>query len=191
MLNLFKNKNNNNCKKSVWPPCCLLPKPNMCICRARWTLWWVCKCGLFCRLHLGLHMVQQTVVREAGGHMGIAHLQWDLLHFHTPTGYLHKWQSKVTRPSHKTKAYLENGGCLLPPFLCDNNLLPPSATCDIEVCCALHLLKCALIQGYFFHNQTIRSFEKPYLSWELCHVDNWRRWMDPHHRQYAFTLCSD
>lgn len=36
-------------------------------CGARWTLSWVYECGLFCRLHLGLHMVQQTAVREAGG----------------------------------------------------------------------------------------------------------------------------
>lgn len=26
--------------------------------------------GLFYRLHLGLHMAQQTAVRQAGGHMG-------------------------------------------------------------------------------------------------------------------------
>lgn len=63
----------------------------------RWTPSWVYKCGLFCRLHLGLHMAQQTAVREAGGHMGRAHLQWALLHLYTPTRHLRKWQTERLR----------------------------------------------------------------------------------------------
>lgn len=64
----------------------------MCVCGARWTLSWVYECGLFCRLHLGLHMVQQTAVREAGGHVGRAPLHWAVLHLYPPTGHCCKWQ---------------------------------------------------------------------------------------------------
>lgn len=61
----------------------------MCVCGARWTLSWVYECGLLCRLHLGLHMVQQTAVREAGGHVGRA-----VLHLYPPTGHCCKWQTQ-------------------------------------------------------------------------------------------------
>lgn len=64
----------------------------MCACGARWTLSWVRECGLFCRRHLGLHMVQQTVVREAGGHVG-GHPYGGLSPIHS-MGHRHKWQNK-------------------------------------------------------------------------------------------------
>lgn len=56
---------------------------------ARWTLWWEDECGLFCRLHLGLHMVQQTAVRGAGGRAGRAHL-----HLHSATEHPSTWQTE-------------------------------------------------------------------------------------------------
>jgi len=70
---------------------------SMCACAARWTLSglkWNYECGLFFRLHLGLHMVRQTVAGEAGGNVGRAHLQWARLHLHSPTGHRHKWQTE-------------------------------------------------------------------------------------------------
>lgn len=64
----------------------------MCACGARWTLSWVRECGLFCRRHLGLHMVQQTVVREAGGHVG-GHPYCGFSQIYSIV-HRHKWQNK-------------------------------------------------------------------------------------------------
>lgn len=73
-------------------PCIFGSGGLMCACGARWTLSWVRDCGLFCRRHLGLHMVQQTVVREAGGHVG-GHPYGGLSPIYS-MGHRHKWQNK-------------------------------------------------------------------------------------------------
>lgn len=85
---------NKDCKGFPASPCLCGSGGLMCACGARWTLSWEHECGLFCRLHLGLHMVQQTAVREAGGHVGRAPLQRARLHLYWLTGHRCKWQHK-------------------------------------------------------------------------------------------------
>lgn len=74
-------------------------------CGARWTLSWVYECGLFCRLHLGLHMVQQTAVREAGGPPPVG----SLTSIPTDRAAQNMADRKVTRWSCKTNAPLNPG----------------------------------------------------------------------------------
>lgn len=67
----------------------------VCLCvGARWTLSSVHECGLFCRLHLGLHMVQQTAVREAGGCERRAPLRRAASHLRPASGHRRKWHSQ-------------------------------------------------------------------------------------------------
>lgn len=105
----------------------------MCARGARWTLSWVYECGLFCRLHLGLHMVRQTAVREAGGHVGRAPLQWALLHLHPPTGHRCKWHAeRLLDDPARQNASPNPGWRRVLNFLSDGNSFPsPGVTCIV------------------------------------------------------------
>lgn len=87
-----------DCRGFPVSPCLYGSGGLMCACGARWTLSWVHECGLFCRLHLGLHMVQQTAVREAGGHVGGGHPSSGFSYIYTHwQGIAAEWQTERLR----------------------------------------------------------------------------------------------